>query len=146
MVEFALVGSAVVLLVFGLVIGGLGVFRYQETAWLAREAARYACVHGAGYQTDTGNTPPTQSQIQSLVQGKAAGLKAANLTVQVQWIDMNTGTATAWDSSTKADTTSSSGQNINAHVRVTLTYQWYPEGLWGGPINLSSTSELPMCN
>jgi Flp pilus assembly protein TadG len=146
-VEFAIIGSVTVLLMFGLIIGGLGIFRYQEMAWLARDAARYACVHGSGYQSDTGNASPTQNQIQSLMQAKAAGLKAASLTVQVQWIDMNTGTVTPWDSSSKAITTvAATGQNINAHVRVTVSYPWIPEALWKGPINLSSTSEIPMCN
>lgn len=132
----------------GLIVGGMGIFRYQQVAWLAEEAARYASVRGSDYQKDTGNSSPTQSQIQTnVVQALATQLQPSYLTVQVKWLDMNAGTVTDWDSSGKAPvTTSSSGQMISSRVRVTVSYQWFPEAYLVGPITLSSTCEIPMSN
>ena len=45
-VEFAAVAPVLILLLFGTVVGGLGIFRYHQVATLAREAARYASVRG----------------------------------------------------------------------------------------------------
>jgi Flp pilus assembly protein TadG len=148
LLECALVYPAVFFFVLALLVGGLGIFRYQEMACLAREAARYACVRGSGYQKDTGNASPTQSQIQTnVVQAMQVALQNTYLTTQVYWIDMNTGTVSSWDSSSKAPTTNnSSGQPIAAHVRVTVSYQWYPEVYLTGPLTLTSTCEIPMCN
>ena len=47
-VEMAVVAPLVVLFLFGLIVTGLGVFRYNQTAYLAREAARYASVRFPG--------------------------------------------------------------------------------------------------
>ncbi len=51
-VEFALVGGLVFFLIFGLFVGAMGIFRYQEVAHLAREGARYAATHGGQYHLD----------------------------------------------------------------------------------------------
>jgi len=48
-VEFAVVAPATFILLLGIVVGGMGVFRYQEVAHLAREATRYASTHGGQY-------------------------------------------------------------------------------------------------
>src|SRR6516165_5426935 len=61
--ESAVVFPVTFLLILGLFIGGLGVFRYQETASLARRAARYAAVHGKQYANDTGNAAATADDI-----------------------------------------------------------------------------------
>jgi hypothetical protein len=45
-VECAIVLPVTFFLLFALVVGGMGVFRYQEVATLAREGARYASTHG----------------------------------------------------------------------------------------------------
>ena len=46
LVEGAVVGSLSLMLLLGTVVVGLGVFRYQQVADLAREGTRYAAVHG----------------------------------------------------------------------------------------------------
>ena len=51
-VEFAVIAPVVLLFAFGLIVGGLGVFRYQEVAHLAREGARYASTHGGMYRQE----------------------------------------------------------------------------------------------
>src|SRR5947209_18614120 len=53
-VECAVVYPITFLLLLGLVVGALGIVRYQEVAALARSGARYASTHGAQYRKDTG--------------------------------------------------------------------------------------------
>ena len=48
-VEFAITCPIVFFLVFATIIGGLGVFRYQQVAAAAREGARWASVHGTDW-------------------------------------------------------------------------------------------------
>jgi Flp pilus assembly protein TadG len=145
LVESAVVYPLLFLLLFGLIVGGLGVFRYQQVACQAREAARYACVHGAQWQKETGQPCPTAAQIrQDVVLPLAAGMDAAKLTVQLEWIDETTGTAAAWDHASKWPTsTTQDGQRVANRVRVTVTYAWWPEAFLAGPINLKSVSEVP---
>jgi Flp pilus assembly protein TadG len=146
LVESALVYPVVVLLLFGLIVGGLGVFRYQLVACQAREAARWASVRGANWQKSTGTSSPTTSEIvQQVVLPLTAGMDPKKLTVQVQWIDQTTGTAYDWDGASKAPTgTTSTGDTVANRVRVTVTYQWFPEVFLTGPLNLKSVSEIPM--
>ena len=47
LVETAFVFPVLIVLMIGLIVGALGVFRYQEVASLAREGSRYASLHGA---------------------------------------------------------------------------------------------------
>ena len=65
LVESAIIYSAAFTLLFGLVIGGLGIFRYQEVAHLAREGARYASTHGGKYTEDGQPTKTGVSAITS---------------------------------------------------------------------------------
>ena len=63
LVESAVVYPFVILMLFGLIIGGLGIFRYQEMSALARRAARYASVRGQQWATDTGHTAVSSTDI-----------------------------------------------------------------------------------
>jgi Flp pilus assembly protein TadG len=144
-VETAIVFPALVFVLVALVVGGMGVFRYQQTACLAREGARYACVRGSAWQQDTGQTSPTQAQIRtSGVLPLAAGMNAQDVAVQVQWVNGATGEVVAWDSSSRAPTSqNASGNLVQNTVRVTVTYTWSP-GLLIGPLTFQSVSEMPM--
>ena len=62
-VETALVLPAAIVFILMILIGGLGVFRYNELALLAREGARYASVHGKQYEKETGNSAATAQDI-----------------------------------------------------------------------------------
>src|SRR5262249_15859062 len=63
-VERAIIYPLTLLLLPGILIGGLGIFRYQQVASLAREGARYASVRGAKYaQSVPGATAATQSDV-----------------------------------------------------------------------------------
>jgi Flp pilus assembly protein TadG len=147
-VEAAVAYPLLFVLLLGVVVGGLGVFRHQQVACQAREAARWACVRGAGYQKDTGTASPTQEQIrQAAVVPLAAGMDPANLSVTVEWVDQATGTAYPWDTAARKPTsTTASGAAVTNTVRVTVTYQWLPAGLSGKTVNLVSVSEIPMSN
>jgi hypothetical protein len=54
-VESAVVYPVTFFIILALIIGGLGIYRYQEVAYLAREGARYAAVHGFNYWNDVRN-------------------------------------------------------------------------------------------
>jgi Flp pilus assembly protein TadG len=145
-VEAAFVYPVLFLLLLGLVVGGVGVLRYQQAACLAQEAARWASARGADYQKDTGNPSPSRQDIvNAAVLPLTAGMDPAALDVRVQWIDGTTGRAYDWDSSSKAVTgTAANGAPVTNRVRVTVTYRWLPAVAFVGPLSLSSTAELPM--
>lgn len=58
LVETALVLPFLLMVIFGIVILGMGVFYQQELANAAREAARYAAIHSATSQCPTVPRPP----------------------------------------------------------------------------------------
>jgi Flp pilus assembly protein TadG len=132
-VEFAAVAPVLMLLLFGLVVGGLGIFRYHQVASLARDAARHACVRGRDYQNETGNPAATQASIhQNVVLAQAAGMDKSQLTTTVSWNSSN------MPKEAKPDLTV-----VTNVVTVTVTYKWMAEAFFGG-ITLTSTSKMPM--
>jgi Flp pilus assembly protein TadG len=122
-VEGALVFPVVFLFILGLIVGGMGVFRYQEVAHLAREASRYASLHGAKYAQDNGKALTTANDVyNNAVLPNVAALDVSKLPVPtVTW----------------SDPTQTPGQTST--VTVTVTYNWVPE-LFLPPMTLSSTS------
>ncbi len=141
-VECAFVYPITFLLLLGLIIGGLGVFRYQEIASVAREGARWASVHGGQSAREAspliGNpTLTTAGDVYTNAikpQADAANLDPLSLSYTVSWAD-------ASQNPTYYDYTSSTWKtNI---VTVTVTYQWVPEAYLGG-ITFTSTSVMPI--
>ena len=145
-VESAIVYAVMFLLLFGLIVGGMGVFRYQMVACMSREAVRYAAVRGGDWQRDTGQPSPTQAEIAADVVGRmAVAMDPAAVTVRVEWVNGATGAASDWDASTKAPTTlNADGEPVANRLRVTVVYRWNPELYFGGPTDLQGTSESPM--
>jgi Flp pilus assembly protein TadG len=136
-VESALVYPVTFLLLMGLLIMGLGVFRYQEMSALARRAARYASVHGKQYARDTGNAAATPVDIyNNAILPNAVGLTLSKLTYAVSYNAENS-PATAGVKNGQAVYTGNS-------VTVTISYSWIPEAFLGG-MTLTSTSVMPMC-
>jgi Flp pilus assembly protein TadG len=118
LLESGLVYSSAMMLILGTITIGLGIFRYQEMAWLAREGARWASVHGPTYQSEQSQAAPTSSTVMSnAITPRMAILTPANLTCT---LTMTSGVAT-----------------------VTLTYNWTPE-VYLSPISLKSTSVVPI--
>ena len=134
--ESIVVLPTLIFLILATVVGGYGVFRYQQLAMLAREGSRYASVHGGQYQQETGNPAATAQDIyNNAIVPFATNLDLSKLSPTVSWNANNM------------------PYNINGGdyqkptgntVTVTLSYQWFPELYLVGPIVLSSTSTVPM--
>ena len=151
-VEFAAVCSALLIIVFSLIVGGMGIFRYQEMAHLAREGARYASTHGGQYSLDglpasTGVSAITSSSdLQNYLSSKVVGLDASKLTISVSWSAPATIIPNNIPSYVDTDPTLvPPGQKvIQNYVTVTVNYQWQPEVFPLGPFQLTSTSTIAM--
>jgi hypothetical protein len=136
LVESGLVLGITLVLVVGLVVLGLGVSRYQQTAAVAREAARWASVHGGLYAQETGQPAATPNSVKNQVIPRySTGLDPNQITVF----------SVTWDNASEMPVYfDSAGQVFKSNaVHVTISYQWIPEALFGG-ITLTSTSEMPM--
>lgn len=119
--ECAVVYPVFLLLVIGLIVGGLGVFRYQEVAALAREGARYASVRGTRYEFSTGQKAATPANVyDNAIKPKAVALDLSKLSCNVTW---------------------SPGNDPGGLVTVRVTYRWLPEAFLGG-MDLTSTSTM----
>jgi Flp pilus assembly protein TadG len=134
-VEFAITCPIVFFLVFASIAGALGVFRYQQVGALAREGARWASVHGGQYSLDTDKPAATPADVyQQAIEPIMVGLDPSRLSYQVTWDKTNM--------PMYVDPTTSIP--VGNTVTVTVTYQWFPELILAGPINLSSTSTAQM--
>lgn len=106
-VEMAIIGPVFIFVLFGLIVGGLGVFRYQQVTALAYESARWAAVHGPNYSRVTGlPMADGEALMVNVIRPRASGLDMSKLTCEIEW-SSNSTTAT-----------------------VKLRYQWTPEALW----------------
>ena len=161
-VECAVVYPVTFLLLLGLVVGAMGIVRYQEVAAVARAAARYGSTHGAQFRKDTGMTVGT------------AGASNANVSNGTYWYTVDptqaAGSDTSWagliyDNGIRPNLVAVDPQYLQVQVgwpevinqnkpdnwpgstvTVTVTYQWMPECFLFGPINLTSTSSMPITN
>lgn len=119
-VEVAIVAPLTFLIIIGLLVGGFGVFRYQQVASLAREGARWASVRGPQSQRHLKKKAPTADEVfQNAILPRAVSLDRSKLKYAVAW---------------NAD---------NTVVTVQLTYEWLPERIFF-PIIFRSVSEMPI--
>ena len=143
LVEAALVYPVVFMVILGILLLSIAVFRYQQVAHIAREASRWASVHGAKYATDPyikaakpSATAATAADVYTnAILPQAAGMNTSNLTYSVSW---NTSNATTRTTSVNGTITT-----VYNTVSVTVTYRWNT-GLFG-TIPVSSTSTTTMC-
>jgi hypothetical protein len=136
MIEFVVIVSLTVMLLLGLAIAGLGVFRYQQVAAVAREASRWASVHGSQYSSDTGKPLITQTDVyNNAISPNATSLNLNQLTYSVTLPANN-----RVDTSTVVNSKLVVTQNT---VKVTVNYHWIPEAYFGG-LTMSSTSVSTM--
>ena len=137
-VEMAIVGPLVFMLLVGLLVGSLGVFRYQQIARLARDASRWASVHGTSYASDTKLTAATSTDVyNTAIQPYAQGLDLTKLGYTVTWSTSN--------SPSHKVTVNNQTIKVANTVTVTITYQWIPVAYLGGA-TMSSTSVDVMSN
>jgi Flp pilus assembly protein TadG len=141
-VEFAVIGPVVMLLLIGFAVLTMGVFRYQQVAYLARQGARYASTHGAQYRVDS-ELPPGDEAVwttdvrESGILPWIAAMNPDQLTTTVSWSAGN-------NKANAANTAAGSESTIDNSVTVTVAYNWLPEAFLGGPIQLTSTVTMPM--
>ena len=122
-VECAFVFPLFFLLLIGLIVGTLGVFRYQEVASLTREAARWASVRGHQYSQATKNPAATAKDVyDNVIKARAKLIDPAEIDYSVTWDPNN---------------------RQGSKVTVTISYNWVPEAFLGG-VNLTSTSTMLM--
>jgi len=134
-VEAAIVFPVIIFLILAIVIGSMGIFRYQEVCFLTREGARYASVHGTDYQTEVKSTAATADDVYNKgILPRVSTLDTSKLTYSVTWNKKN---------SPYTITSSYSKPTVNT-VTVTLTYKWMPEMFLVGPITFSTSSTMPV--
>jgi Flp pilus assembly protein TadG len=134
-VELAFVAPVVFFLMLAIMIGSLGVFRYHQVASLAREASRWASVHGGLYEQETGQTAATPEDVyNSVIRPAATLLNPDHLSYEVTWDQSNMPLEVIDDVQTPIGNT----------VTVTVSYQWFPELLLLGPYHLTSSSTTQM--
>ena len=141
LVESAMVYPVLFLVVLGIMILGISVFRHQQVSHMAREAARYAVVKGARYAEENAATAASATDIyNNAIVPHAAGMNLSNLTYSVTWTDSNT------QSSSVVVTDASGNSSIQTRfntVTVTVQYSWTVP-IWG-EIPVSSTHVMTMC-
>ena len=118
MVESALVYSVLLMMVIGTMVMGLGIFRYQQIASLAREGSRWASVHGPTYQSENNAAAPTDADLKAVILAKAVILDSGALTCDLDQTQLAAGVAS-----------------------VSLTYTWTPEAYFS-PIKMTSKSVM----
>ena len=121
MVESAFVLPVALSLIMGTIIAGLGVFRYHQLAYLAREGSRWASVRGPTYQTDQNASPATASDVMAgAVTPQMAGLSPSLLTSTLTW---NTAASPPT-------------------VTFKLTYSWVPEAILPSTTFTSTSTQI----
>ena len=116
-VECAIVAPVTFLMVLGIVICGLGIFRMHQIEHLSEASARWAALHGPRYQKRTGTAEPTSQDVLNNVLSRAVSLRKDAVTCDLQW---------SADKST---------------VTVDLRYAWTPETFWS-PITFRSVTTV----
>lgn len=115
--EFAIAVPVALAILFAIMEFGIIIHAYSFTSDAARDAVRYAIVHGA-----TSQNPATQASLQSLVDAEANGIDTANLTVNPTWTPSNQPGST---------------------VAVQVSYTFYPlYPLSNAPLTMSSTAQM----
>ena len=134
-IEFAVVFPLVFFLLLATVVGGMGVFRYQQVAAVAREGARWACVHGGEYEQVTGKPAATPEDVfNKAILPAATMLRPERLSYSVTWDQSNM----------PLQVTEDVQEPFGNTVTVTVTYQWFPEVFLIGPFTLTSSSTSQM--
>lgn len=141
LVEGAVVYPVLFLVVLGILLLGIGVFRYQQVSHAAREGARWAAVHGARYADETGQPAATPEMVfENAIKPQMAGTDPANITYSVTWNQNNQQTY-GYLSTNPATGESVVAARANT-VTVTVRYSWNT-GIFG-VIPVSSTTVMTM--
>jgi len=142
-VEAAFVYPILFIVLFGIIMLSIAVFRYEQVAHISREATRWASVRGAQYAKENFTTAATPEDVYTnAILPYAAGMPTESLTYSVTWntdasgnpIKTPTSVVQVLDSVTGQLTPVPRGNTVT--VRVSFTWN---TGLFG-TIPVSSTS------
>jgi hypothetical protein len=118
----AIIAPLAFLLVIGLIVGCVGIFRYNQVAALAHEGARWAAVHGRNYERINGRKPITSEEIYSnVIQPRATGIDLGRLTCTMEL------------------------DSTHSVISVTVSYQWLPEAYFN-KVSMSRTATMLVSN
>jgi hypothetical protein len=121
-VEMAIVGPVAFLMLIGLLIGCVGIFRYNQVAALAHEGARWASVRGRNFEKLNHRKPITADEIRAnVIEPRATGLALDRVECEMS-LDKD-----------------------HSVVSVTVRYLWLPEA-YLGRITLSNTARMLVSN
>jgi len=122
MVEFAMVLTVMLTLIFGIIQASLALYAYSFVSYGARCGARYAMVRGS-----KSSSPATNASVQTYVQGLAYPLNTSSLTVTTTWNPNN---------------------NPGSTVTVQVTYVFSPLAplVWSTNITMSSKAQTLISN
>jgi Flp pilus assembly protein TadG len=123
-VESAIIYPVLLILVLGIVLVGLTVFRYQECAHAAREGARWASVHGSTWAAEQKLPATTQQDvIDNAVSPQFAGIPSGTeMTCTVSWPNGQAPTRTVNVVDPVTGLTEVTPRSNT--VSVTVTYSW----------------------
>lgn len=124
--EFGMAVVPLMLMMTGTIFFGLGVYSYNFVAQSARDATRYASVHGS-----SSSSPATSDSIRSFVIAEAKDITSSQLTVTTNW----------WNKSGDS-VASGSSAGPGGKVKVTVTYTLQPFYPVKTALSLSSSSQM----
>ena len=117
-VEFSVSAVPLLLFLFGTINFALGVYAYNFTSYVAREAARYAAVRGS-----SSPAPAAKSDVTNFVLAEAHGLDNSNLKVTTTWSPDN-----------------KPGSVVQVQVQYKFIFNMFLVKL--SPVNFTSTSKM----
>jgi Flp pilus assembly protein TadG len=80
MIEFSIIAVSALMLIFGMMNCAIAVYDYNLVSFAAREATRYAAVHGSSSASAASTT-----DISNFVIAQSKGLNGTKLTVSTSW-------------------------------------------------------------
>jgi len=108
--EAALIYPVLFLLILGVILLGISVFRYQQVSHISREASRWASVHGATYAKENNTTAASPQDIcDKAITPFASGMSTQGMTYTTS-------------TNTTAGTITYTG--VSADGRVTFAVTW----------------------
>jgi Flp pilus assembly protein TadG len=141
-VEMALVSSALLAVLFGIVEISLALYTYNYVSDAAREGTRYAIVRGSSCSVLT-NCGVTSAQIQTYVQNLGyPGLNPANTTITTTWLSPSATTPVTWTAC--GSTCNAPGDAVQ--VKVTYSFRLSIPFVPNSTLNLHSTSLMVIAN
>lgn len=127
LVEAALTVTVFLMLLFGIIDFGRLIWAYSTVAHAAREACRYAIVHGS-----TSSVPASSNSIAGVARGQMLALDSSKVQVRVQWIASNP--------PPEAGLANRPGDSVS--VQAVYSFSPLLPYVPAGPLNLRSSSQM----